>query len=573
MKVYLSLGSNLGDRLENLRRALELLADGGCRVLRSSPVYETAPLYYLQQPAFFNLCAACETALSPEELLALIGRVERALRRRRLFRNGPRTADIDILFYGGRTLDLPGLKVPHPRLAEREFVLAPLAAIAPGLRHPATGRTVRQMLAALKARGGARRLPATYAEAEAWLKSLPPPAAGEHYSLAHIKAALARLGNPEKQMGTVLHIAGSTGKTSSACLAAAALAGRGSRAGLYTSPHVVRLRERIKLDGRDISEAEFLDCFLRVVSVAAGELSFFEILTAMAFLYFAEKKARFSVVEAGLGGRLDATNAADGAVAGLTSVSLEHADLLGPGLKEIAAHKAGIIKRGAAVVAGALPPEAERVVGRRAAALGAKLYRPGPPPSGTGLEKAGRFQLANAAFALKCAALASARAGVEFNPGRAAKKLARAVPPGRFQRLRLGGRTVIVDGAHNAEGLAALLEEFSSPPVCVAAFMADKDLLALAPALAAASSRLILTRSLSYRSADPAGVKKILSPAARRAAEVIPSPLAALRRALRLAPPGGTVLAAGSLYLAGDILAGLKGRRAFHPREMLVVKT
>ena len=101
VKVYLSLGSNLGDRLRNLEAALALLAAGGCRLRRASSVYETAPLYYLKQPAFFNMAAACETSLSPAELLALIGRVEAALRRRRLFKNGPRTIDIDILFYGG----------------------------------------------------------------------------------------------------------------------------------------------------------------------------------------------------------------------------------------------------------------------------------------------------------------------------------------------------------------------------------------------------------------------------------------------------------------------------------------
>lgn len=570
MKVYLSLGSNLGDRLGNLRRALELLEAGGCRVLRTSSVYETAPLYYLKQPAFFNQCAACETALSPDGLLELAGRVEGALKRRRLFRNGPRTVDIDILFYGGLRLRRPGLEIPHPRLAEREFVLAPLAEIAPRLRHPASGLTAAGLLSRLKERGGARRLPATYDEAVAWLEALPPPAAGAHYSLRPIKAALARLGHPERAMGTVVHLTGSTGKTSAACLAAAALSANGWRTGLYTSPHVGSVRERIKLDGRDIPEKDFLDTFLRVESAAAGELSFFETLTAMAFLYFAEKRARFSVVEAGLGGRLDATNAADGAVAGLTSVSLDHADLIGPGLREIAAHKAGVIKKGSDVVLGALPPEALRVVGRRAAAAGARLHKPGSPPAGTGLEKAGAFQLTNAAFALKCAELAARRAGAKFSPGRALKALRAALPPGRFQRLSVGGRRVVVDGAHNAEGVAALLREFGTPPVVVAAFMRDKEVAPLAAALAAASSRIVLTRSRSYRSAAPEKILELLPAPLRRKALVVGDPLAALRRALRLAPAGGAVLAAGSLYLAGDILAGLAGRRAFHPREMLV---
>lgn len=574
MKVYLSLGSNLGDRLANLERALALLGRGGCRVLKRSSVYETAPLYYLEQPAFFNMAAACETALTPEELLALIGRVEAALKRRRLVRNGPRTADIDILFYGGRVIDRPGVAVPHPRLAEREFVLAPLAELAPGLRHPVTRRSAAKMLASLKGRGGARRLPRSYGELEAWFKALPPPPAAKHYSLANIKRALARLGSPEESMGTVLHIAGSTGKTSSACMAAAALAACGCRTGLYTSPHVRGARERIKLDGRDISEKDFLACFRRVQSVSAGELSFFETLTAMAFLHFSLKGARIAVVEAGLGGRLDATNAAAGAVAGITSVSLEHVALLGPRIANIAAHKAGIIKEGAAVLAGGgLPRAALKAIGRRARKVSARVFRPGPLPASAAaaLAGAGGFQLANAAFALDAAALAAEKAGLRFCAGRAAKALRRALPPGRFDRLAVGGRRVIVDGAHNAEGIGALIKELrGAPPVCVAAFMGDKDAGPLAAALAASSSKLILTRSLSYRSAAPGAVKKLLPPAARCAAVVVENPMRALRLALRLAPAGGTVLVAGSLYLAGDILAGLKGRRAFHPREMLV---
>jgi dihydrofolate synthase/folylpolyglutamate synthase len=571
MKVHLSLGSNLGDRLANLNRALALLGRGGCRVLKRSSVYETAPLYYLRQPAFFNLAAACETALSPDGLLALIGRVESALKRRRLLRNGPRTIDVDILFYGGLSLSRPGLEIPHPRLAEREFVLAPLAEIAPGLRHPETGCTAKEMLARLKP-GGARRLPADYAGLEAWLAALPAPAVSAHYSLANIRKALARLGSPEKRMGTVVHITGSTGKTSTAFMTAAALGACGARTGLYTSPHVRSLRERIKLDGRDIPEADLLRCVLRAESVSAGELSFFELLTAAAFIYFAQRRTRFAVVEVGVGGRLDSTNVVRGSVAAITSVSLEHSNLLGPRLADIAAHKAGIIKKGSAVVAGFdLPPAALRAILCRAAAAGAVVDLPGPLVASAGIEGRGAFQLRNAAFALKAASLAARKAGLKFSAVRAAAAFKKAVPPGRFEVLSVDGRRVIVDGAHNAEGVEALVKEFpGEPPVCVAAFMKDKDIPRLAALLAGASSKLILTRSRSYRSAAPAEVKRQLSAADRRKAVVANDPVKALKLALRLAGAGGTVLVAGSLYLAGDVLAALEGRRAFHPREMLV---
>ena len=572
MRVYLSLGSNLGDRLANLERALALLDSGGCRAVRKSAVYETDPLYKTDQPAFFNMAAACETALSPEGLLALAGRVEAALLRRRTVKNGPRTIDVDILFYGGRVISSDALEVPHPRLGEREFVLAPLAEIAPGLRHPATGLTAAAMLSGLKDRGGARRLPSDYAQLEDWLRALPPPAVDRHYSLKPIKAALARLGYPQEHMGTVVHISGSTGKTSSASMAAAALSANGWRTGLYTSPHVRSLRERIKIDGREIAEKELLACFLRVESAAAGELSFFETLTAIAFLYFSLKKTRFAVVEAGLGGRLDATNAAAGAVAGVTSVSLEHTDLLGPRLRDIAAHKAGIIKKGASVLVGESVPEAAwKVIRNSAVSAGARVYRPiacGLP----GLRGAGAFQLPNAAFALRAASLAAEKAGLRFSLARGERALRSSIPPGRFQRVSVAGRRVVVDGAHNAEGISALLNEFAGrpPAVCVAAFMSDKDAGPLARALGASSSKLILTRSLSYRSSQPGEGRRLLPEPLRSSVIVAEDPVNALRRALKLAPPGATVLVAGSLYLAGDVLAWLKGGRAFHPPEMLV---
>ncbi|OGR62411.1 MAG: 2-amino-4-hydroxy-6-hydroxymethyldihydropteridine diphosphokinase [Elusimicrobia bacterium GWB2_63_22] len=575
MKVYLSLGSNLGDRLANLQRALALLGRSGCRVVRKSSVYETAPLYYLAQPAFFNQAVVCETRLSPEGLLALIGRAEKALKRSRLVKNGPRTADIDILFYGGHVINGPGLQVPHPRLAEREFVLAPLAEIAPGLRHPVTGVSAAEMLAALKDLGGARRLPATYDEAQAWLAALPPPSASAHYSLDKIKAALAGLGRPEKHMGLVVHITGSTGKTSSACLTAAALTACGHRTGLYTSPHLTGPRERIKLGGAEISRKDFLSCLLKVESVAAGELSYFELLTAMAFLYFSQKKARFSVIEAGLGGRLDATNAADGAVAGITSVSLEHAALLGPGLKDIAAHKAGIIKEGSCALAGLrIPPAALAVIAARAAAVNAGLARPSRYTAYLGplARRGGSFQAENGAFALSLAAMAAGLAGGEFNLNKAAAALPGAVPPGRLEALKYKGRGFILDGAHNAEGVAALLAEpalLGRRLYLVLSLMEDKALGLLVGKFAAVAEGVIFTRASSYRAADPVKLKGLLPASFAGRAEVVAAPGRALAAALRLAPAGAVVLAAGSLYLAGDIKAFLKGRTVTHPKEML----
>jgi 2-amino-4-hydroxy-6-hydroxymethyldihydropteridine diphosphokinase len=144
--VYLSLGSNLGDRESYLRAALDRLSPR-----RVSPIYETEPVNYTAQPRFLNLAAEIETEMSPAQLLARTQAIERDLGRTRGIPKGPRTLDIDILFYGDAVIREPDLEVPHPRLAERRFVLEPLADLAPDLRHPVTGRTVAEMLASLPA--------------------------------------------------------------------------------------------------------------------------------------------------------------------------------------------------------------------------------------------------------------------------------------------------------------------------------------------------------------------------------------------------------------------------------------
>jgi 2-amino-4-hydroxy-6-hydroxymethyldihydropteridine diphosphokinase len=147
--VYLSLGSNLGDREQMLRLALERLAAPDLRILRVSSIRETEPVDVLDQPRFLNLVAEAETGLFPKQLLARTARIELELGRKRLRPKGPRTIDIDILLYGDAVIDSPELTVPHPRMAERRFVLEPLAELAPDLRHPVTRRTVREMLADL----------------------------------------------------------------------------------------------------------------------------------------------------------------------------------------------------------------------------------------------------------------------------------------------------------------------------------------------------------------------------------------------------------------------------------------
>jgi len=145
--VYIALGSNLGDRVENLLLARERIASPHVRLTRASSIYETAPREVLDQPWFLNQVVAAETTLFPRQLLARLLRIEREMGRQRTVSKGPRVIDLDILLFGEAVIHAPGLEIPHPRMAERRFVLEPLAELAPGLRPPRSAHTIQEMLA------------------------------------------------------------------------------------------------------------------------------------------------------------------------------------------------------------------------------------------------------------------------------------------------------------------------------------------------------------------------------------------------------------------------------------------
>lgn len=156
--IFVALGSNLGDRASNLQDAIARLEKGGLRVSARSAVYETEPMYVAAQPAFLNQVIQAETSLFPRQVLRTLQAIERAMGRVRKAANGPRIIDLDVLFYASAVIRLPELKIPHPRLQERRFVLEPLAEIAPNLRHPVLRKTIRELLAGVE-RQGVRRAP------------------------------------------------------------------------------------------------------------------------------------------------------------------------------------------------------------------------------------------------------------------------------------------------------------------------------------------------------------------------------------------------------------------------------
>jgi dihydrofolate synthase / folylpolyglutamate synthase len=406
---------------------------------------------------------------------------------------------------------------------------------------------------------------------------------GVHLGLGRVRALLRELGDPQLGVRGAL-VAGTNGKGSVLALVASVLREAGLRAGETPKPHLVSYRERMQIAGVPVDAATFA----RLTSLALqaadrvshrlGPPTEFELLTAMVFVWFAEERVDLAVVEVGLGGRLDATHAWDGGVAAITNVDLDHMDRLGPTIKHIAREKAAIIERGDVAVTGATG-DALAIVRRRAARMGVPLTVAKPAPlvgvSRDGIEVElprlgrtmiglrGRHQAANAAVAdAVLDALVEARiADVPETARRAGYEKARW--PGRLELLSIGGVDILLDGAHNPAGAAALaialddLRPFLAPGqiTVVTASMADKDVDGVVAALAAADAlhgaRIVATQ-LDIPRALPADAlaghwTQIEEPGWKVTAQ--PDPFAALDRAIATAD--GPVVVAGSLYLVG----------------------
>jgi len=418
-----------------------------------------------------------------------------------------------------------------------------------------------------------------------------------HFNLAYMGAILREMGDPQRRFPSVL-IAGTNGKGSTAATLASILQAAGHRTGLYTSPHLLRVNERISVNGAEIGEERFGEIHARVEAVAhrlvdAGELpwhpSFFEVLTAMAFDYFAAAGVEIAVLEVGMGGRLDATNVVDPVVSVITDIALDHQIFLGDTIAQIAREKAGIIRPGGVVVTLPQHPEANDVIGntiveREAHAVSAVAYvppvapgakdLPGVAPNGVRTSYplrvmgeeivvdsplVGRHQLRNIALAIATAEQLN-REAFRVTPRDIERGIRATRWPGRFQRIAAssGSPEMILDVAHNPAGAWALrsaLSEYAGerPLVLVFGVMRDKAVSEIAEILFPLAESVIATRADNPRSASPEEIKEA---AARTGVDirVEPTVTAALARARGLAPAGGIVVITGSIYVVGEAL-------------------
>jgi len=399
---------------------------------------------------------------------------------------------------------------------------------------------------------------------------------------------LAALGSPQRRFPSLL-IAGSNGKGSTAALLAAMAGAAGYRTGLYTSPHLETVEERLRLKGRAISSERLTGLLTRVLAAAAAEPpTYFEALTAAAFLWFAEEEVELAVLEVGMGGRLDATNLADPILSVVTPISFDHVEHLGDTLAKIAREKAGILRRGRPALTWIEDEEPAAAVAEAAREVGAELL-PAPEhvtiesvtPNGWECQRVslrtpartyeldlalpGAHQAKNLALAVAAAEVLAGIGYPRLDAAAVTRGAAACHWPGRLEAVDLpGGRRVLLDAAHNPGGaatLAAFLAERAAEPVdLLFGVLADKDAAGILEPLAPHVARAVLTTPPSPRAKPPADLAALLP---GHEVHVEPDLGKALDRALGLG--GTTLVACGSIFLLGDVRKLLRQRFGVPP--------
>jgi dihydrofolate synthase/folylpolyglutamate synthase len=408
------------------------------------------------------------------------------------------------------------------------------------------------------------------AEAEQYLLSLE--LFGMRFGLDRMRRLMTALSHPERRFHSI-HVVGTNGKSSTTRMIAAILRRHGLRAGAYLSPHLVSFGERIRIDDADLTPEAFAVAVQRAKHAAElvnrgldpdDRVTQFEALTAAAYSELAEQGVEVAVIEAGLGGRYDATNVIPSRVQVLTSVGLEHTRWLGPTIADIAGEKLDVVQPGATLVLGAgLHPDAARVAAAVAGERGARVVDAGIDP-GVPVGALGAFQRRN--FALARAAAEAYLGALDDDAVAAAAREVRV--PGRLQVVDDAPLTLL-DGAHNPDGMAALAE--SLPEIragherlaAVVSILDDKDAAGMLAALLPCVDALVVTASHNPRALPPPTLQSL----ARQLngppqSEIVREPRAALRRARELAGPEGVALATGSIYLVADLVRPATQERA-----------
>jgi dihydrofolate synthase / folylpolyglutamate synthase len=397
-----------------------------------------------------------------------------------------------------------------------------------------------------------------YPEALAWLYGLQR--FGIKLGLENIRRLIAEL-HVDLGRARVVHVAGTNGKGSVCAMIDSILRAQKYRTGLFTSPHLVTFRERIRVDGKMISEeavANGLTIIRDLVRDWDPHPTFFEVTTALALEHFSNAKIDIAILETGLGGRFDATNAVQSDVSVITPIDLDHQQWLGQSLREIATEKAGIIKPKIPVVCAPQAPDAEKVIRARTAEREAPLQFVNDFYQKTPVSLSGEYQKQNAALAM--AALPAAK--IDIDDSSIVRGLASVDWPARFQRW---DDRIVIDGAHNPAAARILVETWRESfgdqrASLILAILSDKDLRGICEALASIADSVLLPKIRSERATPPGELASVLS---ANTPSLPCSIIDSIGDALALArAKSNSILLTGSLHFAGEALAYLRGEPA-----------
>ncbi len=406
-----------------------------------------------------------------------------------------------------------------------------------------------------------------------------------NFNLSRMLRILAKVGNPHKKIRT-LHVAGTKGKGSTCTMIATVLQHAGYKTGLYTSPHFVDIRERIQIDGELVSESDFTRLISKLAPIVTRmqreKPTFFEIMTAAAFMYFEAQKVDYAVIEVGLGGRLDSTNVIKPEVAAITSISYDHMAQLGNTLEKIAEEKAGIFKPGVPAISAPQPPNVRRVLRRMAEKVGCELrilgddlefsyrfessrstgphtrvclFTPNTRLDHVQVPLLGEHQAHNCGVALAVLDVMR-RNGVDVTEQHAIDGLTKVRAPGRLEIIRESPRT-IVDAAHNAASVAALMRAIGQnisydSMVVIFGCSADKDIDGMLEQIQLGADKVIFTNNSSVRSANPIDLQLRFLDRAQKMVQVAPDLRSAYRIARSCVSRDDLICITGSVYLVGE---------------------